>query len=158
MEGANYQFERIQVNDGGAIAIGNGTLPASANPATARTLVQVNDIFAMNSDSYIFNSSGRADFLEFEVNGVSGGNNSVSGASPGGIPSQAYFVMKAPTTRVELLEGEIFGAVVAEIIDVGLSSDCRVNYDLNLPNTTASPFLPGGSGEVNLIVVSYQVF
>jgi len=157
LEGASYQFERIRLEGNGALALGNGSLPAWSNPATSRTVVQVNDTLVMAGPSRILNTSGRADFLEFEINGVSGGTNTLCGGFSGG-PSQAYFVMKAPTSRVELLEGHFFGAIVARVIEVGISSDCRVAYDLDLPNNTSSPILPGGSGEVNLFVVSYQVF
>lgn len=156
-EGASYQFERIRLEGTGALALGNGSLPAATNPAAARTVVQVNDTLVMDSTARILNASGRADFLEFEINGVSGGTNQISGGSPGG-SSEAFFVMKAPNSRVELLQGRVFGAIVASVVEVGTSSDCLVVFDLDLPGNTSSPVLPGGSGEVNLFVVSHQVF
>ncbi|MCA9777893.1 MAG: hypothetical protein KC800_14290, partial [Candidatus Eremiobacteraeota bacterium] len=57
LEGANYQFERIQLDGTATLAIGNGSLPALLNPATSRTVVQVNDTIVMANSARIINAS-----------------------------------------------------------------------------------------------------
>ena len=166
LEGQTYHIDSINVHGTGKICLGSGAGDPDTNPPASRTVVKINSSLQMDPSTRIVNRSGRPDYLEIEINGATGGSSSVAGDPLATyLPNcAAYFVLKAPTIGVEFVEQRrYFGAFIAAKVAVTTGGGAGVPatefyYDLNLANTTCAPFLPGGTGENNLMVVSYQNF
>lgn len=150
-EGAVYYFENLHLD--GTLQLGNGSaLPVAANPAASRTVVKLSHYLTMGQSGFLENPSGRADYLEFEINADVPGQNYIWGGP------EAYFVVKAPRATTYLMGRDMYGAILARDVVLGTNQQCTVHYDLNLENTTASPILPTGTGANNVLLVSYEVY
>jgi hypothetical protein len=153
-EDATYYFHNLTFGPNSELALGNGAnLPVSSNPATKRTVVKVRGNIRMILTSQLNNPSGQAHLLEFDVNGESVQPTNIVGGL------DAYYVLKAPNSNVRLEAGDHFGAVIARGVTAGTGAGVtRYHYDVNLENTGIAPELPGGTGENNVLVVSYENF